>query len=334
MSVKFEIAELMNKEGQMYDWASKVTYNRSLTTEETEISSVVDAWAKEIGTKGSDPNLEIAGYITKIIAPEVYDKPDALLDAMFERGSIGEFDDYVLNETPKNTLVAYDAAKGGNVDKSYIDNAVFTPTWKHKQVETSVPYAALRQNGFKSIANLTMFAEETLHNSMIADVFSILDTAISGGTQVFGITGSTLDQTSIDKLSLYVIDRVMSGDEPFTFSLSKYAQQIAKISGYTAFMSDSMKEDYNKYGLVNFYGGMKIAGISEAKRAADNSLLVPDKVIFGVAGKIGTLDMRGEIRVLETMDNNKEKVDLKITGFEFGTAISRPEKVGKITFTA
>ena len=43
MSVKTEIAELMNKDGQMYDWASKVEYKNNLTSEEKEISTVVDA---------------------------------------------------------------------------------------------------------------------------------------------------------------------------------------------------------------------------------------------------------------------------------------------------
>ena len=112
MSVKVEIAELMNKDGQMYDWASKIEYKRELTNEEKEISEVVDAWAKEIGTKGSDPDCEIASFILKTIEPEVYDRPDELLDAMFNRDGIGEFDDYVINKTPKNTLIAHDAAKG------------------------------------------------------------------------------------------------------------------------------------------------------------------------------------------------------------------------------
>ena len=44
--------------------------------------------------------------------------------------------------------------------------------------------------------------------------------------------------------------------------------------------------------------------------------------------------MRGQLRVYEDADNNQEKFNIKITGFEYGTCITRPEKVGKITFTA
>jgi len=334
MSVKTEIAELMRTDGQMYDWASKVVYTKALNSEEKEISTVVDAWAKEIGKKGVDRDNEIAEFIVKTIQPEVYDKPDALLSTMFSRGSIGEFDDYIVDVDPKNTLKAYDAAKGGNVRKSYIDVSALSPVWKHKQVETQISFADLRRNGFKSIATLTAYAQESLKNAMIADVFGILDTAIAGSDQVFAITGSSLDKTSIDELSLYTIDHVEDGDTPFTFSLNKYAQQIANISGYTSFMSDNMKDEYNRYGLVKEYGGMLISGLSGAKKAADGALLVPDKRIFGVAGIIGDLEMRGDIRVYQTPDNNREKFDIKVTGFEYGTVITRPDKVAKITFTA
>ena len=46
MSTKNEIAEIMSNKGQMYDWAEKVNRGASLTSEEDEISQVVDAWAK------------------------------------------------------------------------------------------------------------------------------------------------------------------------------------------------------------------------------------------------------------------------------------------------
>ena len=276
MSANTEIAELINKEGTMYNWASKVTYKRNLTDEEKEISTVVDAWAKDIGKSGMDANHEIANYIIKTITPEVYDKPDALLSTMFDRGSVSEFDDFVVDEEPKNTLKAYDAAKGGNVPKSYLDINELKPTWKHKQVETEVKYSELRRGGYKTIATLTTFAQESLMNAMISDVFNQLDTAITGGNQVFAITDSTLTKDALDKLSLYVLDEVNTNDAPFTFSLNKYAQAIANMAGYTSFMSDTMKDNFNRYGLVNFYGGLAISGISGAKKTALGELLVPD----------------------------------------------------------
>ena len=255
---------------------------------------------------------------------------------MFETDAIGEFDDYVINKTPKNTLVAYESAKGGNVYKSYIDTSALTPTWKHAQVETEISYAQLRRGGFKNIANMAVFAKEALDNKKIKDVFSALDTAIAGGSQVFAVTGgeSALTKAVLDKLSLYVLDNLADGDEGIMFGLNKYAQAIANIAGYTSYMSDKMKDDYNRYGLVKEYGGCLIGGFSGARKAADGELLVPDKRIFGIAGIIGTICDRGELRVYETLDNNRERVSLKFTGYEYGIKVTNPENVAKITFTA
>ena len=89
---------------------------------------------------------------------------------MFDRGTIGEFDDTKSIIVPKNTLVAYEAAKGGTVDKSYIDLTSASPTWTHLQIDTEISYADLRRNGFKSIAKLTVFAEEALKNKMFFNI--------------------------------------------------------------------------------------------------------------------------------------------------------------------
>ena len=263
---------------EIRDWASKVNRNVALSDTEKNISKQVDAWAKKIGENGADSNREISAFIIKTMDNDVYDKPDALLDLMFDRDSIGEFDDYRINKKPKNTLIAYEAAKGGNVNRSYIDTSYDTPVWKHLQVETDIRYSDLRRNGFRTIANLTMFAEEALLNKKIKAVFDILDGAITGGDQVIAVTGSEANLTiaDMDKLALYTIDHVANGDTPLAFGLNKYAQKIAKMAGYDSYMSDSMKDDYNRYGLVKLYGGMLISGFSGARKAADGELLVPD----------------------------------------------------------
>jgi hypothetical protein len=250
--LRTEIASLMNEKGRIFDWATKVEYKLDLNAEDKEISQVVDAWAKKIGEKGCDDGHELAEYIVKTIQPEVYDVPDELLDALFDRGTVGEFDDFQNTTMPKNTLVAYDAAKGGNVNKSYIDVSVTLPTWKHKQVETELKYIDLRRNGFKTVANMTVFAEEALKNKMFFDIFNAVDTAITGGEQAIDAGSTTPTVTAMDNLALYLIDR---GENPFTVSLSKYAQSIAKMAGYTTYMSDTMKDDFNRYGLVKFYNG-------------------------------------------------------------------------------
>lgn len=326
--LKNEIASINNGSSTVYEVAFKSKYNKSLNAEEKEISSIVGAWAKEIGERGSDPNHEIAAFVIKTIEPVIYDYPDELLDELFDRGSVDEFDDIHGLVNPENTLVVHEAAKGGNVPKSYIDYKELKPVWAHKQIETELRYTDLRKNGFKTIANLTMFAEEALKNDMFKTVFNAVDSLITStnAEQYIASGGSTLTQTDLNALILYIIER---GVNPFVVCRSAYAQQIANMSGQVSFMSNDMKNEYNRYGLVNFYNGARIAHIPSAIKVNGEPAL-PDKKIFGIAGKIGTLDMRGSLRIYEDFNNRSEKVELKITGFEYGYMIEKPENIAKL----
>lgn len=329
--LRTEIAELMKKDNVMYDVAQKTEYNLNLTAEEKEIAEVCDAWAREIGEKGMDNDHEIAAYIKRTVTEEVYNAPDELLDQLFDRGTIGEFDDYEAQREAKNTLVAYEAAKGGNVDKSWIDFSALITTTKNRQVETDISYVDLRKNGFKSIAKLTTFGKEALYNALFYDIFGTVDAAITGGAQKIDVTGAAPTQTAMDALSLYLNDR---NPNSVAVGLSKYAQQIARMDGYHQYMSDAMKDKFNRYGLVDLFDGLRIASISSARKQGNGDLLIPDKRIFGIAGKIGTLDMKGDLHVYETLDNNKEAVSIKIADFTYTYAINKIENAAKIVFSA
>ena len=325
--LKNEIAEIMESD-LVFETASKTKYNLSLTSEQKEVAEVVDRWAKQIGERGSDPDHELSAFIVKTITPVVYDAPDALIDELFDRGSIDEFDDEYGLVNPKNTLKAYDATIGGSVPKSYIDYTEITPVWKSKQIETEVSYAQLRKNGFKTVANLATYCEETLKNHLFQDAIGYLDTLITASMtdQYFTATGS-FTQASLDEITLYLLER---GVNPFVLGRTKYAQQIARIANQVSFMSDAMKNDFNRYGLVNFVDGVRVAHIPSVVKANEQPVL-PDNKVFGIAGKIGTLDMKGSLRMYETFDNTAEKVDIKLTGFEYGFMISNPENVCKLT---
>lgn len=329
--LRTEISELMSQDGKMYEVAQKTEYNLKLTSEEKEIAQICDAWAREIGEKGMDNDHEIAAYIKRTVTDEVYNAPDELLDQLFDRGSVGEFDDVEYEKEAKNTLVSYEAAKGGNVDKSWIDFTALGATWKNRQVETDLSYVDLRKNGFKSIAKVTAFGVESLQNALFYDVFSAVDAAITGGEQKIDVTGSAPTQVAMDALSLYLNDRDTSS---VAVCLTKYAQQIGRMTGFAQYMSDAMKDDFNRYGLTSLFDGVRIAGISSAKKQGSGALLIPDKRIFGIAGKIGNLDMKGELHVYETMDNNKEAVNIKIADFTYGYAINKIENAAKIVFSA
>lgn len=327
----FEIAEIA-KTIDMFDLASKTRHNLELSDVEKDAVGQLDAWAREIGKTGKDANHEIAAFISKTIDTDIYNTPDELLDRMFNRANIGANDDFELEITPKNTLIAHEAAQGGNVDRSFLDISVVTPTWKHRQVETDISYADLSRNGWKSVALITTYAKDALRNAMFTDIFNVVDTGIaSGADNYFTSSGGKLGSTAMDQLALYVNDRT-DGDG-VCVALSKWIQQASKFTG---FLSDKMLNDLNRSGRLGEYDGVSLYPISGARKLGDGNLLLTDNRLFGIAGKIGELDMRGDIRVLQTMDNNKENVHLKITGFNYGWAFndSALENMCKIVITS
>ena len=128
-----EIAELV-KDVDMMELASKVTDNVALTNEEAELTAELDARFKEIGRTGHDADHEISAFIRKTLQEDYANAPDDILDRIFNRDSIGEFDDFETDVMPKNTLEAHDAAKGGNVERSFLDISKLVPTWRNKQI--------------------------------------------------------------------------------------------------------------------------------------------------------------------------------------------------------
>lgn len=78
-----EMQDVMSKKHVLFDVAEKVEYKRDLTAEEKEVAEISDAWAKEIGETGKDPDCQVAAYIKKTVQEEVYNAPDELLDQMF-----------------------------------------------------------------------------------------------------------------------------------------------------------------------------------------------------------------------------------------------------------
>ena len=330
MALNTEIAELMDKTGTMFEVAEKVEYKQSLTSEEKDIYEVANAWAKSIGEKGYDDNREIAAFVNKTVTDEIYNAPDELLDTMFDRGTIGEFDDVEYTKTPKNTLEAIEAAKGGTVDRSWIDFTAIKPITKNRQVETDISYADLRKNGFKSVATLATYAKEALQNALFYDVFSMIDNAIVGGEQLVTAGGKVPTQTAVDAFNLYLLDRDPAA---VAVCLSKYAQALGRMDGRSQYMSNTMKDEFNRYGLVNFIDGVRIASISGAKKTGKGQLMLPDLRIFGVAGKIGALDMKGELHTYEDMDNSNEKVIIRVKDFTYSVGITNIENCNKMVLT-
>ena len=322
-----EVQDLMSKKHVLYDVAERVEYKRDLNAEQKDAAAVMDAWAREIGETGKDPDCQVAAYIKRTVQDEVYNAPDELLDQLFVRGSVGEFDDVEYNKTPKNTLVIHEAAKGGVVDRSWIDFSAIRPVWQNRQVETDLSYVDLRKNGFKSIANLTVYMKEACQNKLFYDVFAQIDEAIVGGEAKIDVTGKVPTLADMDAMSLYLNDR---GENAVIVCLTKYAQAIRRMDGFAQYMSTDMKDEFNRYGLVRTYDGIGVAAISGAKRQGNGNLLLPDRRIYGIAGQIGALDMKGDIHVYQDMNNQSEQIHLMLKDFTYGFAITNIENCAKM----
>lgn len=274
MALNIEVAELMKQPGRVYEVAEKTQYNRAMDAEDKEIAEVVGAHVEELIDKG-DPNKEIAQFVNRTVTDELYGAPDELLDSMFERGNVGEFDDYEAGRTVKNTLKAYDAAKGGNVPKSYLHYETIKPVWRNKQIEADLSFVEVRRNSWKSVATLTTFMTEALKNQMFYDIFGMVDDAITGGEQKIDAQGKEPTMQDMDALALY-LNEYADGGNPFTVSLMKYCAKMRRMTGYAEYLSDAAKDEFNRYGLVKTYDGVAITGISSAKKLGDGSLLIPD----------------------------------------------------------
>ena len=302
---KTAIASLIKEDGRLFSWASKVSRNLDLTAEEKDISKEITAWANEIGNSGRDRDGSFASYIKSVITPELDASRDALIDMIFNQGQIGEFDEKIYTKLPKNTL-------------------------KDSQVEFEVPYIEFRKpDSFKTVAKYTVYAEEALKNKLFSDVFNVLDATITGTA----VGGGNLTLQVMDTFTTDLYDRMETNDTKLIVTLNKYANQIGRLAGYADYLSNDMKNELNKYGMAKVFNGFNIAGLSGYKKTQDGQLVIPDKKVFAFLGKVGDIDMRGDLRVYETSDNNKEVLNVKITGFDYSFAITKPDKVHKLTLS-
>ena len=170
--------------------------------------------------------------------------------------------------------------------------------------------------------------KEACQNALFFDALALADEAVTGGEQLIAVSGATPTLEAMDKLSLYLNDR---SSDSVIITLNKYAQAIRRMPNFAQYMSNTMKEDFNRYGLVKSYDGIGIAGISGAKKTGTGSLLLPDKRIYGIAGKLGNLDMKGETHTYQDMNNQSEKVHIMLKDFTYGFMLTNIENFAKVT---
>lgn len=329
---KFEIASTI-KDVNVYELASKANHRIALDEDEKAIAAQINEWGREIGETGNDKDHQIAAFVQRVITDQFENYPVEILDQIFDRGSVGEDEGTEYYTQPKNTLKAVEAAQGGNVERSFIDIAKLKPTIKNLQIETDISYADLRRNSWKSISLLSEYAVEALQNKMFAGVFDTVDQAIASGAPNYidGSASAKPTQALMDQLSLYVHDFNEGGS---IIALSKYIQAISKLTGYEAYLSDDMKNQLWRTGDIGMYDGLLLNRVATNRYLNGDGAthLLKDKRIFGIAGKIGTLDMIGDQHTFEVSDPNSETIHLLIKDFKYSYAFTdqAASKVAKI----
>lgn len=328
--MNLELSTKMQENGFLVDWAEAVQYNLNMTDDFKDTSEALDGWARKIGEKGVDKDNEIAELVRRAITNEVVAAPDELISMMFDESSIGEFDDVYGIVEPKNTIKVFESIKGGNVDASYIDFTRAQPEWKELQAETFIKYVDLRRGGFKTVANLITFMKEAFAQKRWSILFNRAVAAVTAAPNLISESTAAPTATSADALALYLMDITEPGENTVILGQNKYIMAMSKLPSAANIQSNEAKEAWRRYGTIGYYAGQEMRGFSGVRRMADGNLVIPNQVVLGVAGKIGSAITRGETLVYESMDNNAEHVHIKANGFSFGTMITKPEKIAKI----
>ena len=328
--MNLELSTKMQENGFLVDWAERVQYGLEMTDDCREASEAIDAWARKIGERGVDKDHEIAELVRRAITNDVVAAPDDLISMLFDESAIGEFDDFYGEVEPKNTIKVYEAIKGGNVDASYIDFTRVRPEWKELQAETFIKYVDLRRGGFKTVANLVNYMKEAFAQKRWSILFNRAVAAVTATPNLISESTAAPTATSADALAVYLMDVAEPGESTVILGQNKYIMAMSKLPSASSIQSNEAKEAWRRYGSIGYYAGQEMRGFSGIRKMADGSLVIPNQVVLGVAGKIGSAVTRGETLVYESMDNNAEHVHIKANGFSFGTMITKPEKIAKI----
>lgn len=321
-----DFAEWAEKSYVINEYKAKI----ELSADEKDVTKIIDEQVKSVGEKGHDPNHMLSALVKKTITDDYLQTPNDLLMRLLDTENIGEFDDF---ESWKDIdgITAYDAVVGGNVDRSFYDKEKLTPKYQMLQVESDISFQRLRKYGSSELAKTIMYMRDAVDLQRFAYLMTNIDNAITGGNQVIS-GGATLTEASVDELILYLHD-ISTGDQPFIFALNKYIQTIASFDKAENYASERVKDLFYRTGFFTEYGGATLYGISGQRTLRNGQLAIPDKRVFGAAGKIGTMVMRGTPRIYQEEDIDSEKTHIKFTGYTFGATFENIQKAAKIVLT-
>lgn len=329
------------KSGEAYQWAKNVYAKNVLREKDIVLSEDEEAFSEVVNTMVNDAwkygkteaRESIAQIVVDIIEPIIFEVPNEVLTQFLtDKGSYGEFDMVRIRKSPKNTLVARQVAnRTGNVDKSYLDISEGNTMETVLQIETEIPMSNLRRDGAVGVATLAMYAIEEFDKQKFKAILSYVDKLITGGTQVFGVTG-TWTAGATQSLTDYTYDNAVTGKEPLIVGLSNRIREMCRAIG-ADFYSETMKGTLNDLSLLQVLNGCKLVPVLKGKKTGDDQTLLPENRVFGFSGTIGEMYTKGQMFTRTTEENNGEKISFKFSGVEFGICVTDPQYISKITIS-
>lgn len=279
----------MFENGAALTWAKNVYAGAELSEEEVAFSAAMnDVVGKAWKFGSTQAKEEIASVVLRIVEPEIFNTPNEILSELFEQNAYGEFDKLKVRGSYRNTLVAKEnAARTGNVDKSYIDFVKGTVIEKNLQIETALPMSNLRRDGALGVATLAVFALQSFQDKIFTLAMNFIDSLISGGNNAFTYS-SAITKSAFDEITGYAVDNCFEGT-PTIIGLSNVMREACKVSGMENFYSEAMKDKINAVSMLDVYNGCQLVSIKAGKKTGDGETLLPQGLLIAICGKIGRM---------------------------------------------
>ena len=174
----------------MSAWGDKVIYNMELSQEEKEFSECVDAWARELGRTGHDANHELSALIEKAFTVDDIAAPSELISRMFDESTIGEFDDALITEDPRNTIHVHEAIRAAMLTAALLSTRLLFLLGSLSLRKLILRFRICGAAAIARVANLTTFIKEAFEYKRVAMVMNEIDKMITSGNPNY-ITEST-----------------------------------------------------------------------------------------------------------------------------------------------
>lgn len=329
------LSSALNEEGRLIEWAEKAANKQELNEIEQAISESMNQYGREIGKLGKDSAREaVSELIVKVIQPEVFSPiTEDILNKIFRTNSYGEFDIVKIMNTPKNTLIAYEnAARTGNVNKSYIDFTVGQVVEKSIQLEFEIDYDALKREGAFTVATHIMFALEEIRNKKFQIILDYVDSLIQGGDHLTECGSKTLTLGGLQEFTDRLDDNCETGI-PMAVGLSTIVRNAMRVADVEKHMSDSVKDEVFRTGKLNHFFGTDFASVKAGRKTGKGEKLMAKDTLYGFCGEVGEMYTRGTMDIDSTKDMNARKIHFMISGIEFGVCITDLDKIYKLVIT-